>query len=75
MKGVLFKSQIGWNISYEDNSNLIPEPNKKTISVSKKDSYTNSFLNSLPGDDFCEVEFEIVEEHIKVAILKKQLYE
>jgi hypothetical protein len=69
MKGILLKTTIGWNISYDDVLNISPDHNrvvaKKIISLSEKEPYNKVFLSTLAGDEFVEVDFEIVEEYVE----------
>lgn len=69
MKGIIFKTQIDWIISYDEILNISPDHSrvisKKTIPLSKKDAQSLSFIKTLAGDEFKEVEFKIIEEHIE----------
>ncbi len=67
MKGVLVKTFMGWYISYDDvtSSENDGKASKKTIPLSLKEPYNVSFLKTFPGDDFQEIDFEIIDEYIE----------
>jgi hypothetical protein len=65
MKGIIFKTFTGWNISYDDTFNDEAYSGRKLIPISNKEPYNKVFLSTLAGDEFKEVEFEIIEEYVE----------
>lgn len=64
MKGILFKTEQGWNVNYKVKSvNFSNDINvDKIIPLHESEK---KFISSLAGDEYKEVEFEVISEYIE----------